>query len=446
MRTECGIFGIINKVKNFQVVNQAIKGLNLLQHRGRESAGVAYFQKELVVNKKAGLVLDVFKDFKEVDADKCIGHVRYSTSGSKDLESIQPYRFITLEEDFALVYNGNIKNINRAFDKFSIREDIEIDTKMIIEILKKIDKKSIEEKLIEFMNHVNGVYCMIIMSKNGLYAIRDSFGVRPFCLARNKKGFCLSSESCAFQNYDYIRDIKPGEILFLDGEKTHTIYHLAREQTKKCIFEYIYFMNKESLVENKKLEYIRYEVGKKIGYADDLFDYENTLVCGCPQTGIAYGQAFAQSRSLRYKQFLKKEFINDRTFILPQNDDRIISIKKNLFIDGDIKDKDLVLLDDSLVRGNTMKNIISKLREHGARSVHVRITSPPVRFPCYFGVDIPTFDELLASKLTIEKIKDHIDADTLKYTSLDIFYEVLKDSNFCSACFDGQYKKELLDW
>ena len=143
-------------------------------------------------------------------------------------------------------------------------------------------------------------------------------------------------------------------------------------------------MNKESLVENKKLEYIRYEVGKKIGYQDHLFDYENTLVCGCPQTGIAYGQAYAQTKTLRYKQFLKKEFIGDRTFILPQNDDRIISIKKNLFIDGDIKDKDLVILDDSLVRGNTMKNIIAKLREHGARSIHVRITSPPVRFPLLF--------------------------------------------------------------
>lgn len=446
MRTECGVFAIINKNKNSQVVKNTIRGLNLLQHRGRESAGIAYFQKELVINKKIGLVNDIFKDFEEIETDRSIGHVRYSTSGNKELESIQPYRFITLEEDFALVYNGNIKNINRAFEKFDIREDIEIDTKMIIEIIKKIDKNTIEEKLIEFMNHVNGVYCIVIMDKSGIYAVRDSFGVRPLCLGRNKKGFCVSSESCALQTYDYVRDIKPGEILFLTGEKIHTIYHLSRETTQKCIFEYIYFMNKESLVENKKLEYIRYEVGKKIGYQDHLFDYENTLVCGCPQTGIAYGQAYAQTKTLRYKQFLKKEFIGDRTFILPQNDDRIISIKKNLFIDGDIKDKDLVILDDSLVRGNTMKNIITKLREHGARSIHVRITSPPVRFPCYFGVDIPTFDELLASKLTIEKIKDHIDADTLKFTELDIFYEVLKNNNFCSACFDGQYKKELLDW
>ena len=140
------------------------------------------------------------KILKIVETDRSIGHVRYSTSGKKELESIQPYRFITLEEDFALVYNGNIKNINRAFEKFDIREDIEIDTKMIIEIIKKIDKNTIEEKLIEFMNHVNGVYCIVIMDKSGIYAVRDSFGVRPLCLGRNKKGFCVSSESCALQN------------------------------------------------------------------------------------------------------------------------------------------------------------------------------------------------------------------------------------------------------
>lgn len=446
MNTECGIFGIVSKSKQLGLLSKGIKGLELLQHRGRESAGIAYYDESLIINKDMGLVKEVFNDVKLVPVDKVIGHVRYSTSGSKKDSNIQPYRFNLLNEDFALVYNGNIKNINRAFEKFNINEDIKLDTKMIIEIIKKIDKKTVEEKLIEFVNNVNGVYCLILMNKNGLYAIRDSYGVRPYCIGKNKDGFCLTSESCALQDYDYLQEVKPGQILFLDGEKIKEIYHLDRENKKKCIFEYIYFMNKESIAENKKLLYTRYEVGKKIALADDLFNYDKTLVCGCPETGIAYGQGYAQGRSLRYMQFIKKADPEGRTFILPHNDDRIISLKKNLFVDGDIKGKDLILLDDSLVRGNTMKDVIAKLKEHGAANVHIRITSPPVRFPCYFGVDMPTYEELIASKLTIEKIKEYIEADSLKFTELEIFYSILKDNNFCSACFDGQYKKELLDW
>lgn len=446
MFTECGVFGIINKEKNKNIINNSVNGLKLLQHRGRESAGISYLDNKIIIEKDNGLVEDIFQEKKEIFTDKCIGHVRYSTSGKKDIYSIQPYKFETINQEYALVYNGNIRNINRAFEKFNISKDIEVDTKMIIEIIQKIEKDTIEEKLISFINNVNGVYCIIIMDKKGLYIIRDSFGVRPLCFGKNKDGFCFSSESCALQNYDYVRDVKPGELIFCNGEYIKTLYHLSRENSKKCIFEYIYFMNKESLVEDKKLDYIRYEVGKKISYNDTNLNEKNTIVCGCPQTGITYGQGYAQAKSLRYQQILKKELEANRTFILPNNDDRIISIKKNLYIDGDIKDKDIIILDDSLVRGNTMKNIIQKLRKNGAKNIHIRITSPPVRFPCYFGIDIPTFKELIASNMTIEKIRKYINADSLKFTDLDIFYQVLKDNNFCSACFDGQYKKELLEW
>ena len=446
MFTECGIFGVVNKQESKLVTNKVISGLKLLQHRGREAAGISYWKEDVILYKKTGLVEDVFSDFKHENTSKCIGHNRYSTSGSKEIESIQPYKFETLDQSYALVYNGNIKNINRASEKFNIQNDIEIDTKMIIEIIKKIDKPSMKEKLINFINCVNGVYCIIILSKEGLYSIRDSFGVRPFCIGKNEHGYCFSSESCGLQDYDYLRNLEPGELVFCDGIKLKTFYHLARTRVKKCIFEYIYFMNKNSLVEDKKLDYIRYEVGQKIANGDQRFDPEQTLVCGCPQTGISYGQGYSNASNLKYQQFLKKKLINNRTFILPENKDRIISIQKNLVIDGVIENKDLIILDDSLVRGNTMKNIVQKLKDHGAKSVHIRITSPPVRFPCYFGVDMPTFEELIASKMTIEKIRQFIGATTLKYTKLDTFYDVLKDNQFCSACFDGQYKKELLEW
>ena len=274
MFTECGIFGIINKQKNNLVTKQVIKGLDLLQHRGREAAGIAYWKEDIIIHKKNGLVEDVFKDFKPEITDKCIGHNRYSTSGKKEIESIQPYKFETLGKNYGLVYNGNIKNINRAFEKFGIKVDFEVDTKMIIEIIKKIDKPSMKEKLINFINCVNGVYCIIILSEGGFYGIRDSFGVRPFCIGKNQNGYCFSSESCALQDYNYLRNLHPGELVFCDGNKLKTFYHLNREKPKKCIFEYIYFMNKESLVEDKKLDYIRYEVGQKIAQEDQKFDPE----------------------------------------------------------------------------------------------------------------------------------------------------------------------------
>lgn len=455
MKTECGIFGIINKNSHKNVISQTINGLELLQHRGRESAGIAYYHNNnnINVHKDNGLVKDIFKTFSTThEVNKCIGHVRYSTSGKimnevdNTLEHIQPCTSFTNDEEFALSYNGNIRNINRAVSKFNI-SNISIDTEMIIEIIKKIDKPTMKDKLIEFMKNVNGVYCLIIMTKDGLYCLRDSYGVRPLCIGQNTHGYCISSESCALQDYSFIRTIEPGEILFI-SDKIESIFCLKRDKPAKCIFEYIYFMNKNTQTNNKTIEQIRYNVGVRLGLSDIKFDKNNTLVTGCPQTGIAYGEGYAVAAELPYAQFLRKAENTGRTFILPENTERIISCKKNLYIDGDITGKNLILLDDSLVRGNTLTTVIEKLREHGAKSIHVRITSPPVRFPCYFGVDIPSSEELIASSHTIEQIRQKINADTLIYTDLDIIKNAIDDSSnsFCSACFDGQYKKELLDW
>jgi amidophosphoribosyltransferase len=454
MKTACGIFGIVSRINEDVIINKTINGLDLLQHRGRESGGIAYFNPELTIYKKNGLVKQIFKNYTNNSlVNKCIGHVRYSTSGKimdktdETDEHIQPYKAETNGEEFAMVYNGNIKNINRAVQKFGVSSDISIDTKMIIEIIKKIDRPTLREKLIEFMKNVNGVYCLLIMTTNGIYCLRDSYGVRPLCIGQNETGYCISSESCALQDYKFLRTIEPGELIFVNDSVEH-IFHLKRENTAKCIFEHIYFMNKDSRNDSKTIEGTRYQVGFKLAMGDITFNKETTLVTGCPQTGIPYGKGYADYSGLEYAQFLKKKDNAGRTFILPENDARIVSCKKNLYISGDIAGRDLVLLDDSLVRGNTLTTVIKKLRENGAKSVHIRITSPPVRFPCYFGVDIPSQEELIASKYTVEQIREKIGADTLVYTDLDIIKEAINDNNnsFCSACFDGQYKKELLDW
>ena len=346
-----------------------------------------------------------------------------------------------------MVYNGNIKNINLATTKFGISSGIQIDTQLIIEIIKKIDKPTLKEKLIEFINNVNGVYCLIIMVKDGLYCLRDSYGVRPVCIGQTDTGYAVSSESCALQDYKFIRTVEPGELLYI-SDSIQQVFHLKQTRTSVCIFEYIYFMNENTQTNKRSIEKIRYNIGSQIALRDIKFDISNTIVVGCPKTGIPYGKGYADTAQLVYSQFLKKAPKCGRTFILPENESRIISCKKNLYIDQDITGKDLILLDDSLVRGNTLTTVVQKLRDHGTKSVHIRITSPPVRFPCYFGVDIPSQKELVASNNTVETVRKIINADTLVYTSIDIIKNATGESSnsFCSACFDGQYTPELLDW
>ena len=384
----------------------------------------------------------------------------------------------TCDEDFAIVYNGNIKNLDRVREKYGIntKDTISeiIDTKIIISIIKNIQKSTMKEKLIEFMKNVNGVFCLLIMNSEGIYCLRDSFGVRPLCFGalfaaydtQKITSYCISSESCALQNYQFIREVEPGEILFFGRKKIgdHSfhmkkIFQLKRkpQNIQKCIFEYIYFMNKNTKTNDKTISQIRHEVGQKLASNDislffnEKFDISNCLVCGCPQTGIEYGRGYAAKSGIAYTQYLNKTQNCGRTFILPQNSSRIISCKKNLFISSSVKNRDLILLDDSLVRGNTITTVIQKLREHGAKSVHIRITSPPVKFPCFFGVDIPTSEELIAYSNSVEEIRKKINADSLTYASLDIIKDAIscyggeesgtgdkKSEGYCSACFDGR--------
>ena len=480
MKTECGIYGIIEPPE-INVIPAVISGLDLLQHRGRESAGVAYFsEKKIIIHKSIGLVKDVFSSVGESgvsgvsecgEASTAIGHVRYSTSGIKndsDLSLVQPLCSETDDFPFALAYNGNIKNTERAFEKFNLSHlshlstslfENQIDSHIILEIINYLLNsvyQTFEESLIHFMKNVNGVFCLLIMTEKGIYAMRDSFGVRPLCFGYNKEtgGYCIASESCAFmEHFELVREIMPGEILFFEradkkaDKKASVIckqlFHLKRSKSQKCIFEYIYFMNKNTRINHKTFQNvflsiadIRYKIGQEIAIRDiellynSDFNIDNALVVGCPLTGIEYGEGYANKTGILYSQFLKKKLDCGRTFILPENKSRIISIKKNLFIDGNIAGRDLILVDDSLVRGNTMTTIIQKLREQGAKSIHIRITAPPVTNPCFFGVDIPTHDELIAASNTIEQIRVKINADTLLYTDIDIIKAAIEGEKY----------------
>ena len=456
MKTECGVFGSYYFKGNKETIPRTIQGLQLLQHRGRESAGISYFENdEIKIHKNSGLVSEVFKDsskFQNVEAKSCIGHVRYSTSGKSKKGSIeyeitkeiQPFK----AKDFSLVYNGNISNLPRAEQKFGIK-DVKIDTEMIVKIIEKINKPTLKEKLIEFVKNVNGVYCLIILTKDGMYCLRDSYGVRPLSFCKSENGYFVSSESCAFDfMYDELHEIKSGEILYFSENSINRVYRYTHENAKICVFEYIYFMNRNTEINEKNIGKIRYETGKKLGIKEkNKFEKGNTIISGCPETGNEYGRGYAEGINLPYTQFLRKIKNSGRTFILPENSSRILACKKNLYVSGNIKNKNLILVDDSLVRGNTLKAVIETLRNCGAKSVHIRITSPPVKSPCYFGVDIPSKEELIASKLSVEEIRKFINADSLEYMDLDIIKdEIGGNKKYCSACFDGEYCDDLINW
>ena len=461
--TKCGLFGIRSK-SNSLIQENVVTGLKKLQHRGQESAGISYHtSKEIVDIKGIGLVKDIFKTTKfDKNTSSCIGHVRYSTSGNSkkdkqsELEETQPINMGI----FALAHNGNIPNLSSlitTFQKYiSNKKENVSDTIILSEILNNIilSKNSstpylLYQGLIEIINKVPGVYCLLVLYKDSIIAVRDRYGIRPLCYGEKDGDFAISSESCALQDFKKVRDIRPGEIVkFTD--KVETIYQYSEPKNVLCLFEYIYFLNPKTDADNHHVYSIRYESGKILASQEDTLD-NNCIVIGIPNTGISGGKGYAEQSGLVYEQYITKNLDYHRSFIQPNNTDRYKVCSKKYIYDWDkLRGKNIVLVDDSIVRGNTMKAIIKLLRENGVNEIHLRINSPPVISPCYYGIDIPSYDELIANKLSIEEIKDFINADSLIYLELDKMIRMMKERNkdydYCCSCFNNKYSKELLEW
>ena len=436
--------------------NLNINIINNISHRGHESYGISYFIKKEIVNHYFKGTVDIDNvnslenDINKVNPKYYIGHTRYSTSGLKNNNGVQPFNGqIKTKEKYILVHNGNIENREGLKKHFGcdIGEHL-TDTQILMNIIDSIDKESWYDILQIILSKIVGVYCLIIGVKDDIYILRDSYGVKPLCYCRNNetKSHCIISENNLIEEagYKFVSNIKPGTIGLLNKSGYRVIYTKYSIFTP-CLFEYIYFLSKKSIVDGVDVSRFRYECGKLLSQNDTFSSINNVVVCGIPETGVDGGIGYADNLNLNYQQVIKKNG-KCRTFILKNNEERNNACKSKFVVSNMIKDKIVILIDDSLVRGNTLKNLIGQCRQKGCKEVHIRIVSPPVVSECYFGIDIPTKTELIAHNKSIEEISDFINSDSLKYLDLDKIKMLLPYKNSCGSCFTGNYNMSLLDW
>ncbi|MBN2396294.1 MAG: amidophosphoribosyltransferase [Candidatus Atribacteria bacterium] len=450
MKEECGVFGIFNRNKELNVAKLTFYGIFSLQHRGQESAGIAVTSGEnILVYRDLGLVSEVFNEriLNTLKGNIAIGHVRYSTAGMNSWENSQPILNQFSGGSFALAHNGHIINqdelrerlsSNRAEDK----NKRDADSHLICQLIHRSGEEDIEKALEKAVSQLKGAFCLVILTEDRLIGIRDPLGFHPLVLGKVEGGYVISSEDCAFSliNAEYVREIQPGEMVVVDRNGLRSKQILSSKRKAQCIFEYIYFARPDSTVFGENVAVVRERIGQKLAQEHPV---EADIVISVPDSGRFAALGYSQASGIPYQEGLVKNPYVTRTFIQPDQIMREHAVKLKLSpISEIVKDKRIIMVDDSIVRGTTSRKLVKLLKNSGAREVHVRISSPPVNFPCHYGIDTPTKEELWATQFSVEQIRQWIEADTLGYVSLDGLLQVFqknKASDFCTACFSGQY-------
>jgi amidophosphoribosyltransferase len=447
---ECGVFGIV--APDADVARLTFFGLYALQHRGQESAGIAVANGRAIRHhKEMGLVSQVFNEEKlrPLGGHLAIGHTRYSTTGSSKLENAQPFVVESALGPLAVGHNGNLTNaaaLRRELLTRGVGLTGTSDSEVITQMLAGGEGRSWDEKLRVFMVRAQGAYCLTVLTRDTIFAVRDPLGLHPLCLGRlGDGGWVVASESCALGTIgaEFVREVEPGEILAISEEGPRTIAHLPAPAPAECLFEYIYFARPDSLLHGKALHAIRVEQGRELAReAPAAAD----VVIPVPDSATPAAIGYAQQSGIPYSEGLIKNRYIGRTFIQP--DDQLrkvgIALKFNALSDN-LAGKRVVLIDDSIVRGNTSGPIVRLLREAGASEVHIRVSSPPIRHPCFLGVDMASYPELIAHRLSIPEICAQLGADSLAYLSLDglIHSTRRQPGSFCKGCFSGQYPVDI---
>ncbi|HPU30762.1 MAG TPA: amidophosphoribosyltransferase [Syntrophorhabdaceae bacterium] len=440
----CGIFGIYN---HKDAANIVYLGLYALQHRGQESAGIACFDKSKVYSyKQMGLVSEVFTQdvLKKLAGNKAIGHVRYSTHGASDLKNSQPIVVEYQDGYLALVHNGNLTNANIIRDELRKSGAIfqtTTDTEVIIHIMARSKEHSAIDRFIDSIHRFEGSYSIILLTQKELIAARDPFGIRPLCLGRLRDSYVISSETCAFDliEAEFLREIEPGEILVINKSGIKSIYQVKKTSPKFCIFEFIYFARPDSFMFGKTVYTIRKAFGRELAKGDNV---EADMVIPIPDSGIGAAIGYSQESRIPFELGLIRNHYVGRTFIEPEPSIRHFGVKlKHNAIHDLVKGKRLIVIDDSIVRATTSRKIISMLKYYGAEEIHFRVSSPPTKFPCFYGIDTPSRKQLIASSHSIEEIKKYMGCDSLRYLSKDAMKHAVGDGDytFCDACFTGEY-------
>ena len=449
---ECGVFGVYN-VPDAAVL--AYYGLHALQHRGQEGCGIVSVSDDKVLKrvKGEGLVTEVFNESKigSLKGRMAIAHVRYSTTGGGGIENVQPFLFRHNTGDFALAHNGNLVNSAKLREYLENRGSL-FQSTSDSEILAHLMKKDMRDRnsprinaITTALNMIEGAFAFLIMTANRIYACRDKYGLRPLSVGRLGDGYVVSSETCAFDvmGAEFIRDIEPGEIVTIDRHGLRSLRYSEFRKHHMCAMEYVYFARPDSDIEGSNVHSFRKQTGRYL-YEEAPADAD--IVVGVPDSSISAAMGYAEASGLPYEMGLIKNKYIGRTFIQPSQELREKGVRMKLSaVKSIVSGKKVVLVDDSVVRGTTSRRIIRMLKDAGASEVHLRISSPMIKNPCYYGVDISTQEELMCSSKTLEEVRQALEADSVAFLSEESLYHAGGRSELCLACFNGHYPTALYE-
>ena len=447
---QCGVFGVFGAK---EASNLAYLGLHSLQHRGQEAAGIVSSNGEqLFVHRGMGLVQDVFTatQLERLPGNSAIGHVRYTTAGGSHIKNAQPLAVDSGHGAIAVAHNGNLTNglaLRHQLEREGSIFASDSDTEVLVHLIARSKATSTVDRVADALHQVEGAYSLVFLSPGEMVAVRDPYGFRPLCLGKLGDAFLIASEPPAFQliGAEFVRDVEPGEMIVIDDCVLRSLrpFRTDPERRYMCIFEYVYFARPDASFDGISV----YEARKRMGHA--LFadqPVEADLVVPVPDSGVAAALGYAEAARLPFELGLIRSHYVGRTFIEPAQSIRHFGVRLKLHpVKSLLQGKRVVVIDDSIVRGTTSRKIVKMIRDAGAREVHLRISSPPTIWPCFYGIDTPTREELIAAHHTVEEVNEYVTADSLGYLSLDGLKRAVGGEGFCSACFSGRYPIPITD-
>lgn len=450
LNEECGVFGIYNVE---DAASLTYFGLHALQHRGQEACGIACADGEnIVCHKDNGLISEVFDNqlINSMHGKYAVGHVRYATAKTNVIENVQPLMVRAHTGHFGMVHNGQIVNAEEL--KIELENEGSIfqgsnDSEVLVHLIQK-EKGTMVQKIMQACAKLEGAFAFIIMTKDCMYAVRDKNGLRPLSFAAVDNGYCISSETCAYDivNGKFIRALKPGEVVRFGKEGIQSFNYCDEKDTQHCMcaMEYIYFARPDSVIEGLNVHSMRKESGRILARKDAQDHVEADMVIGVPDSSLSAAIGYAEESGLPYELGLIKNRYVGRTFIQPTQQLRERGVRMKLSaISAIVKGKRIIMIDDSIVRGTTSKRIVQLLKDAGALEVHVRIASPEFVSPCFYGVDTATYEELISSRMDVEALQAFINADSLKFMTIDELQLACKNIGLCTACFSRKYPTAL---
>ena len=456
LREECGVFGIYGQA---EAAGYVALGLHALQHRGQEAAGiVSYDGNHFHQHRALGLVGDHFsraETLSPLKGEQAIGHVRYSTTGETLLRNAQPLFAEFSFGGFGVAHNGNLTNAATLRHQLIQRGSLfqcTSDTEVIIHLIARSKEDTLPERLVDAMKQIEGAYSLVCLSREGMIGVRDPLGVRPLLLGMLGDAPVLASETCAFDiiGARYVRDIQPGEMVTIDENGIRSEFPLTKAKSRFCVFEYVYFARPDSQIEGRNVYTARKKIGAVLAEESGV---DADLVVPVPDSGVPAALGYAEAAGIPFELGIIRNHYVGRTFIEPTDQVRHLGVKlkhnANLAM---LKGKRVILVDDSIVRGTTSKKIVQMVRDAGAAEVHMRIASPPTTHSCFYGVDTPSRDQLMAAQFTIPEMAEKLQVDSLAFISIDGLYRAMGEANrdnkqpqFCDACFTGDYPIRILD-